>query len=271
MAEFAAESTAADITIMTPLVEEWEEMVKHLENARDVPDWSPARLGTIGEYSVWCQVAGKGQEDMSSALTRVTERLSPSIVILMGVAGGFPAMKVNRGDVVVAHTVHSFDFGKLVDGKFLRRPELDYNCDRRLLAFANLTARSEKADWHAAILQPRPDSRSPQDSKAHTDCYVASSNKVVDDPDHDFYKAVADSFPEIHAVETEAVGAGASVRLVQSERSLGLLVIRGISDGPGAPHQAGTTSRREWVRYAAAAASAFVRDLLRRLPKQKKK
>jgi nucleoside phosphorylase/tetratricopeptide (TPR) repeat protein len=257
---------AVDVAIMTPLVEEWEEMIKHLGDSHEVGDLSPASVGTIGAYSVWCQVAGKGQAEMSSALTRTIERMSPSRVILMGIAGGFPAMKVHRGDVVVVRTVLGFDFGKLVEGKFLRRPELDYNCDRQLLAFANLTARSETADWHAKIMQPRPDSKPPKDSKAHTDCYVASSDKVVDDPNHVFYRDVAASFPEIHAVETEAVGAGASVRLVQSQRAISLLVVRGVSDEPGTKEEAGTASRKEWVRYAAAAAAAFVRNLLERLP-----
>ncbi|MGA2143418.1 MAG: hypothetical protein ABSH49_00400 [Bryobacteraceae bacterium] len=255
---------------MTPLVEEWEEMIKHLDEGVDVSTWSPAKRGIIGVHSVLCAVAGKGQEEMSSALTLTLERAKPSTVILVGVAGGFPALKVNRGDVVVAHSVHSFDYGKLSDGRFIRRPENDYNCDRGLLEFANLIARSETTDWREHISRPRPDSASVQTSKAHTDCYLASSNKVVDDPDHEFYASVAASFDEIHAVETEAVGAGASVRLAQSERQISLIVIRGISDEPGAPLAGGTADRKLWLRYAAAAAAAFTRSLIESLPSKKK-
>ena len=243
-----------DIAIMTPLVEEWEEMNKHLSSAVEVTSWSPAKRGHIGPHSVLCEVAGKGQEETSSAFTLTLERAKPSIIILAGIAGGFPALKVHRGDIVVAHTVHSFDYGKLVNGRFIRRPENDYNCDRSLLEFANLIARSENADWQNRIFQSRPDGKASSASRAHTDCYLASCNKVVDDPSHEFYAAVAASFDEIHAVETEAVGAGASVRLTQSERQLSLLVIRGISDEPGTPLEGGTSNRREWMRYAAAAA-----------------
>lgn len=250
---------------MTPLVEEWEEMNKHLSAPVEVISWSPAKRGHIGAHSVLCEMAGKGQEEMASALTLTLERARPSIVILTGIAGGFPALKVRRGDIVVAHMVYSFDYGKLVDGKFIRRPENDYNCDRSLLEFANLVARSESTDWQSRILQPRPDGQSGT-SRAHTDCYIASSNKVVDDPNQEFYSAVADSFNEIHAVDTEAVGAGASVRLAQSERQLSLLVIRGISDEPGTPVANGTAHRTEWKRYAAAAAAAFTASLIERLP-----
>ena len=88
------------------------------------------RQGTIGAHTVLCQVTGKGQEETASAFTLALERAQPSIIILMGIAGGFPKLNVHRGDVVVAHTVHSFDYGKLVNGKFIRRPENDYNCDR---------------------------------------------------------------------------------------------------------------------------------------------
>jgi hypothetical protein len=36
--------------------------------------------------------------------------------VLVGIAGGFPAQKMTRGDVVVAKTIFAYDFGKLVAG-----------------------------------------------------------------------------------------------------------------------------------------------------------
>ena len=56
----------------------------------------------------------------------------------------------------------------------------------------------------------------------------------------------------------------------QSERQLSLLVIRGISDEPGVPLESGSVHRKEWMRYAAAAAAAFTFSLIERLPIRRK-
>jgi len=185
--------------------------------------------------------------------------------LLVGIAGGFPARGVNRGDVVIAHVIHSFDYGKLVDGTFLRRPDNDFNCDRLLLTWADIVAKRQV--WRTRIPQARPNARGPEVSKAHVECYIASSNKVVDDPDHAWYAAVLAAFPEIHAVEMEGVGAGASARLAQIERPTGLLMIRGISDEPGSSAESGIEQRASWKAYAAATAAAFTGALIEELPK----
>lgn len=221
----------------------------------------------IGHFSVLCCASGKGQEETASAATLILERAKPFWVFLVGIAGGFPAMGVSRGDVIVAHVIHSFDYGKLVDGTFKRRPENDINCDRKLLAWAEIAA-ADSDHWRNSVSEIRPDARAASDFKVHVDCYVASSNKVVDDPNHDFYSKVASAFPEIHAVEMEGVGAGASTRLVQSERAVGFLMIRGISDEPGSAG-IGKEQRAQWKKYAVATAAAFTRRLIEQLPVKK--
>ena len=98
---------------------------------------------------------------------------------------------------MVAHVIHSFDYGKLVHGKFKRKPDNDINCDLNLLAWAEIAASEESDDWRRSIREARPDAKSPSDSQVHLNCYVSSSNKVVDDPDHFFYASVAATFPEM--------------------------------------------------------------------------
>ena len=92
-------------------------------------------------------------------------------------------------------------------------------------------------------------------------------NKVIDDPDHRVYANVAAAFPEIHAVEMEGIGAGVSAKLAQSERAVGFLMIRGISDEPGSG--AGKEQRSQWKDYAVAVAAAFTRGLIEQLPARK--
>jgi len=138
---------------------------------------------------------------------------------LVGIAGGFPKQKVHRGDVIVAHVIHSFDYGKMMAGTFIRRAELDIVCDRSLLAYAEVTAAAKDQFWRSYIQEERPDDNDRSSSKVHVDCYVASSDKVVDDPEHTYFSAVSAAFPEIHAVEMEGVGAGSSARLAQKRRA----------------------------------------------------
>ncbi|MBZ5613807.1 MAG: tetratricopeptide repeat protein, partial [Acidobacteriia bacterium] len=259
--------TETDIAIIAPTGIEWLGVLEQISNAAPVDDVPlPMKAGTIGRHSVLCCASGKGQEETASAATLVLERAKPFWVFLVGIAGGFPQQGVSRGDVIVAHVIHSFDYGKLVGGTFKRRPENDINCDRSLLAWAEIAAADLRGqDWRHLIREIRPDQGDPAGFKVHVDCYVASSNKVVDDPDHAFYANVASAFPEIHAVEMEGIGAGASARLAQSERAVGFLMIRGISDEPGTSVLA-KEQRAQWKRYAVATAAAFTRTLIERLP-----
>lgn len=261
---------SANVAIITPTAGEWQEMLKHISGTTPSSDWPlPVAYGRIGNHTVVCCATGKGQEETASAVTLLLERVKPRWVLLVGIAGGFPDQNVHRGDVIVAHVIHNFDYGKLSTGIFKRRPENDFNCDRSLLSWAEVVAGDITSDWRTGIKQERPDGTNILQSKAHNDCYVASSNKVVDDPDHAFYAKVKRAFPEIHAVEMEGTGAGASARLAQGERAIGLLMIRGVSDEPGNPLAAGTNERTAWRSYAAAVAAAFTRKLLLQLPNRK--
>jgi nucleoside phosphorylase len=166
-------------------------MRAQISDANDIPWDLPLVRGRIGRHSVICCCSGKGQEETATAVTLLVENAKPHTVVLVGVAGGFPQQGVRRGDVIVARTVHSFDFGKIANGKFLRRPELDFNFDLGLLRHASLVASDPEKLWQSYLRVGRPGENGPNrtEVKVHLDCYVASSNKVVDDPDHGFFAA----------------------------------------------------------------------------------
>src|SRR5262249_39296718 len=178
----------ADVAIIAPTASEWHGVLEQIPGAVDVANFPlPMKIGTIGKHVVLCCASGKGQEETSSALTLILERAKPSTIFLVGIAGGFPSQGITKGDVIVAHVIHSFDYGKLTQGLFKRRPENDFNCDRSLLSWAEVVASGEDETWRQTFKETRPDGREPWEFNVHVDCYVASSNKVVDDPDHSFY------------------------------------------------------------------------------------
>jgi nucleoside phosphorylase len=205
-------------------------------------------------------LSGKGGAATAAVLTVVVRDTKVDKAILIGVAGGFSRQKVARGDVVVAKTVLDYDFGKLVPGKYIRRPERDWQCDPGLVSHAMLATHKP---WFDRIKVRRPDGMPASKSKVH-DGYVASGDKVIDDSEHPFFRQATTGVEEIHAVEMESAGAGTAVQFLQSMGVLRFLMIKGVSDqpdaGPGANR--GTAERAKWKRYAAAAAAALARGLM---------
>jgi hypothetical protein len=122
-------------------------------------------IGQLGPHRVVCVLTGKGEGETAAALQWALGRWKSRWVLLVGIAGGFPEQKVRRGDVVVATFVYNFDFGKIEDHQFIRRPELDFQCDRKLLAYASLAAVRRADTWADAIGEKRPDNEPNSASK----------------------------------------------------------------------------------------------------------
>ena len=264
------------IAILTPTGPEWHGINNCLGLAKNDNSKFPLPLkyGYIGQCKVSNILIGKGEEKAASATAIVIDRIKPKYVLLVGIAGGFPTNGVRRGDVTIAHVIHSFDYGKLIDNLFNRRAEVDFICDRQLLAQAEVVATAKDCAWKKDVKEERPDSMPSDSFNVHTDCYVASSNKLVDNPNHDFYAKVAAYFPEIHCVEMEGVGVGQGITFENKAR---FLMIRGISDEPG-QHEGGKDQRTKWKNYAISTAANFTRALIKQLadkeappsPKEKK-
>src|SRR5207249_11015989 len=75
------------------------------------------------------------------------------------------------------------------------------------------------------------------------------------------------TIPDIHGVEMERCGAGASMRLGQVRRAVGVLMIRGISDEPSSldADRSGSPSRAAWKEYATSAAAGLAEELVKRV------
>lgn len=145
--------------------------------------------------------AVKGEGNTAAAVQFTSQYWQPRWLFIVGIAGGFPEQKVQKGDLVVAQFVYDFDFEKLKNGAFERRPEYDYACDRSLLGHVEILATNKARSWLLSIAAPRPDGLPIKETRVHLG-YLASSNKVVDDPTAEMYTAVKAVIPEVHAVES---------------------------------------------------------------------
>jgi len=262
--------TAPLLAIMTPIPIEWETMCTRLTGARDVRGLPfLAKIGRLGDYRVVCLQSGKGQGSTAAALELVCSRWKPSVIVLCGIAGGFPdrggrepGRGPRRGDVVVANHVYHLDFGKLAGGIYTHRPDEDYNPNPLLREKAELF-KLKNPTWAAQIGVPRPDGQPPSDTRVVFG-YVGSGSTVVDDPSHPIFRARLDGIPEIDAVEMEACGAATAA----SRRHVRLIIMRGISDEPRSSPEAtaGSQQREDWKAYAAAASATFVKGFLSAFP-----
>jgi adenosylhomocysteine nucleosidase len=252
--------------ILTPLPVEYEAVCARIEEKTTPGSQTlPTTIGKIAGQEVVCVLSGKGEANAAASFQYVSQMWNPRWIFLVGIAGGLQDTK--RGDVVVPNFIYYLDFGKISGGKYIRRPEYDFAPDRSLLAYAELVAEKRSRNWTEHIKLKRPDRQPNRTTKAIVG-YLGSGNKVIDDPKHGIFKAAAKTIPELHAIEMEASGVGASLRLEQSRRAIGILMIRGISDVPdeNKAGKTGTAQRQFWKSYASAAAAAFLEEVLSLIP-----
>ncbi|MCK4415311.1 MAG: hypothetical protein KAY32_17390, partial [Candidatus Eisenbacteria sp.] len=137
--------------------------------------------------------------------------------------------------------------------------DLTYRCDSALLTTA--TDFAGEQTWHKELGFPRPANASPSPK-----CKVgpvASGDKVVDDPDAAFFKAVIDAWPKLVAVEMEGAAAAlAAAESVSAGILVSFLMIRSISDLPGKGEESGTIARDEMKQCAANTAASFACSLI---------
>jgi len=265
-----------DVVILTVLPEEYAAVCSILPDLRPFPgidsstDLYACKLGDVhcpsyGDTCVYTVAVGMvgraGTNHSTSATLQLILEFKPKYVFLTGIAGGFS--EVNKGDVVIADIIRGYEYGK-IDENFEPRGRT-YETDQGLLNHA--TACEFEANWRELIQEIPLIEMRPKFIIGE----IASGDKVVDDPENEFFEQVRKTWPKVRAVEMEAAGVGNAINQARDRRKqVGFMVIRGISDLPRSntsEDERGTKERDKWKLYAANVAAAFTVGMIaNRLP-----
>jgi nucleoside phosphorylase len=272
---YADPEPAVDVAVITVLAEEYESVLRHLNERRSAPGTAehPNRysweLGQISSpagqrtYRVVLGLAGRQGTSGGLLVVRDTiEAFDPRYVLLVGIAGGLGA--VEKGDVVVSDQIYGYEYGK-IDGGFRPRPNWVYTTDTAVTTAAT-TMHVRHPRWYAGLV--RDTGLVPSPPRIHV-APVASGNKVVDDVSDPSFRAVLQFWPKLRAVEMEGLGAAEAIHEARErQRAVNFAMVRGISDVPRAAPSAGdassqTAERDAWKTVAADAAAELAVQLIR--------
>ena len=259
-----------DIAIVTALAVEYEAVRRHLKAQEDAPSGQGRRanfnawlLGEIpkangaGTYSVVLAVARRsGTLETYKATRRTIERWNPRIVLFCGVAGGMRREGLKQGDIVISEHIWHYDHGKIVDGTYESKHR-EYPAHGGLVTSAR--AFSDRSDdWKSCAV----DAPLPGHVPACKVGLIGSGDKVLEDLESEFSKAIMKARKDLQAVEMEAAGAGAAIEeAIEEGNPVPFVMIRGISDMPkdaAGAEGAGTQQRDLWKPYASAIAANFL-------------
>jgi nucleoside phosphorylase len=278
-----------DIGILTIRDDEFRAVLKAFADDHDI------YKGRHREYTLRTTDAGQGARyrlailrqieqgngEAQEAARDLIDDLQPSLLLVVGIAGGLPSDDISLGDIVLSTRVHDFS---IEARKF--QDETTYNVGGGPIAkeiasgIANLSAReSELGDWWAELplkptvnLAPR-NLYGPRNwqrevrQKLQLHCGknvadrtpafaagpIASSDRLVKDPKVLFPWIT--SARGILAIEMESAGVHRATR----DRTP-MLSIRSLSDIVGLKRQ------DAWTKYACASAAAFTRAYLQTRP-----
>lgn len=268
-----SKSSQLDLAVITILPEEYQAVLGCLDSHEHFLGSEPnlyswkigsVKVGTL-VYSVVVALAGDPTNPVGALVTQVTvERFKPRYVVVLGVAGGFRAVEKGEaqelGDVVVSKIIHGYEYGKIMSKGFQPRADFTHRADLALANAAKTFISSGSRWWETISSQaPRPKAR--HGARVGE---VASGDKVVDEPNDRFFKAVISAWPKSLAVEMEGSGAALAIEALHGlGYEVGLIMIRGISDMPGQLNEGGSVERDAWKPYAAESAARFLFALLR--------
>jgi adenosylhomocysteine nucleosidase len=256
-----------DAVILTVLPEEYDAICSRLlsldrwpgkEDHRNIYAWQIGIVTTStqkGSYSIVIGMTGRaGTNDSTAATIEAIQLWNPSYIFFIGIAGGISS--ANKGDVIIANVIYGYEYGKISDKGFESWTDWTYQTDHGL--FTGASAHAIDPDWHEFIKQMPPEAC---ESKAFGGG-IASGDKVVDNPDDDFFADVLKVFPRVVAVEMEGAGVANAIEKARAHgRNVGFMMIRGISDRPRpisvGEEIRGTLERDDWTPYAADVAAAF--------------
>lgn len=179
-----------DVLILCAVPVEWHALKTLISDASSDSVLSdPCLLGDMKVAGNVLRVAlvetGMGTTNASLATHAATERLSPTLVIYAGIAGG--VKDVGLGDVAIASKVYYYESGKTVDGRFLPRPEA-YQTPHRLATIGREIAHQDRENFKVRVGA------------------IASGEKVLADVNSSQVGLLKESYSDTLAVEMEGAG-----------------------------------------------------------------
>ena len=254
---------SAKIAVITVIREELDvarEVFETLHNVPGSPYYVPAIRGDHQYDLILRKCADRSNVPSFEATSDFIEDYRPSILMLLGIAGGIEGRdNVALGDVVVADFVNYSEFAKLAENevRFRNKPH-DHPSLNVRESFAEPL---EYDDWQKFNPVERPDA-----GKAKTVVgNIVAGEKIYGDSENEFQKVVLEYFDKAVAVDMESMGFARAV--FHARKSVHYnpqcAIIRGISDL--VDDKQNPQTRDKWKRYAAGSAAAFARGLVEKL------
>lgn len=238
-----------NITIYTPLPLERQAVLFHLEATEEIQIGSCLGIrgqfkGLYHSFQVTVIVTGSGNSLIASVVERTIVQLNPSLVFLVGIAGGVKDVQI--GDVTIGTKSYGYESGKAKDSGFKIRPQV-FPASRDLLTLAEFIEYQNK--WGQ---------RSPQTLSISKVVFgpIASGDKVIATTNSPVYQRLKQAYNDTIALEMEAFGFGQALHAHPNVRWLN---VRGISDLLDNKH---AKSDAKHQPLAAAQAAAFVFEML---------
>jgi nucleoside phosphorylase len=273
-AQSRSRDAPVDVAIITVLPEEYQAVLRKLENVRPVQTWdgrANAYVWVVGEVPsahletarrVVVGMAGESGEVSGALATGATiDRFRPRDVLLVGIAGGVHDY-VELGDVVISSEIWGYEHGHL-GTRYDSGSLLYFPADPVLLR----AARGLGADWRKRIEVSAPD---PGVHPRVVEGQAASGNKVIESGSSAYFAQSLGATTAVVAVEMEGAGAAAAVGVDHDlGGTTGFLMIRGVSDlveietSPGVAKGGRNPDRDVWKEYAADVAASFAIELIR--------
>ena len=233
------------IVILTALDLEYQAVRKRLTDLRSHPHPQGTRfeVGRIadGDCRIALALVGKGNQPAAVLAERAITEFHPIAVFFVGVAGARQP-HIALGDVVVATHVYAYHGGTSEDDGFRSRPrvwEISHGAEQiaRHIARTESWAHRVAATGRAPTVHFGP---------------IAAGEVVLNSTASTYARRLQDRYNDALAIEMEGAGVAQAAQL---NRSLPMVVVRGISDRADGTKEA--TDRQDWQRRAMANAAAF--------------
>lgn len=239
--------------ILTALQVEFNAVRAHLsEIHEEVHKGTVYERGTFSSnkriWEVGIVEVGAGNDSAAFEAERAITRFEPSVVFLVGIAGGLKDVSV--GDVVAATRVYGYESGR-TEKIFKPRPDVG-NSSYPMVQRAKAEARGE--DWKRRIIGKPPDP-SPHVFVGP----IAAGEKVIASTESELYEFLKTHYNDTIAVEMEGRG---FLEATHANQQVMALIVRGISDLLNNKSEVDDAVRQE---IAARHASAFVFEVLAKL------